>query len=148
MNSMERAQVEVPPIGGLVRCDEPRGSTVIERRAARVLLFRSTGHLSEALALFSLRVSDAVLGDVQATVAGFYDWGELRSYDAKARELSTRWMLAHRHRFDTVRLLVRSPIVAMAVQVANLAFKSSLSATTDPEEFARDVARAASAQRG
>ena len=64
-----------------------------------------------------------------------HDWSGLQRYSSTARAKLTDWMLANRHGFATVHILVSSNIVAMGVNVANLALGGFLHAGTDASAF-------------
>ena len=70
-----------------------------------------------------------------------HDWSGVQSYSSSARTRLTDWMLEHRRGFALVHILVSSNIVAMGVNVANLALGGFLHATTDVVDFAALVER-------
>jgi len=70
-----------------------------------------------------------------------HDWSRLQSYSSSARARLTDWMLEHRRGFTTVHILVSSHIVAMGVNVANLALGGFLHAGTDVAAFTALVER-------
>lgn len=65
-----------------------------------------------------------------------HDWSKLVRYTSSARVRLTDWMMQHRHGFEAVHILVSSNLVAMGVNVANLALGGFLHAGTDPAAFA------------
>jgi hypothetical protein len=68
-----------------------------------------------------------------------HDWSNLENYTSTARQRLTDWTLEHRRSLAAVHILVRSSIVAMGVNVANLALGGFLKAGTDPVAFAEVV---------
>lgn len=65
-----------------------------------------------------------------------HDWSKLVRYTSSARVRLTDWMMQHRRGFEAVHILVSSNLVAMGVNVANLALGGFLHAGTDPAAFA------------
>lgn len=68
-----------------------------------------------------------------------HDWSKLQRYTSSARMKLTDWMMQHRHGFAAVHILVNSNLVAMGVNVANLALGGFLRAGTDAVAFAAVV---------
>jgi hypothetical protein len=68
-----------------------------------------------------------------------HDWSKLQSYTSSARAKLTDWMMEHRQGFASVHILVSSNLVAMGVNVANLALGGFLHAGTDAAAFATVV---------
>lgn len=68
-----------------------------------------------------------------------HDWSQLEHYTSTARQKLTDWTLENRRAIASVHILVRSTIVAMGVNVANLALGGFLKAGTDAEAFASIV---------
>jgi hypothetical protein len=68
-----------------------------------------------------------------------HDWSKLDTSTSTARQRLTDWTLEHRRDLSAVHILVRSSIVAMGVNVANLALGGFLKAGTDTDAFASIV---------
>jgi hypothetical protein len=52
---------------------------------------------------------------------GFHDWEAMENYDGSARQALTSWTFENRALFTGIHILVRSKIVVLGVEVANLA---------------------------
>lgn len=61
----------------------------------------------------------------------FHDWVEMTGYDSLCRKRMTEWSAARVHHYLEVHLAVRSKLVAMGVQVANIALRGMMRAYTD-----------------
>jgi hypothetical protein len=110
------------------------GSLRVRRLGPRSSHFILAGHLDAAL------TRAIIVEGTRLTASGhaiaFHDWSALRTYSTEARQLSTEWTLAQRHNFELMAIYVSSSIVAMGVNVANLALGGFIRATTDAAAFA------------
>lgn len=95
------------------------------------------GILDQALA--DEIINEAARVSSQGAGVVLHDWSNLENYTSTARERLTDWTLEHRRSLAAVHILVRSSIVAMGVNVANLALGGFLKAGTDPVAFAEVV---------
>lgn len=114
-----------------------RGKVTIHSLGPQTSHFVVEGVLDDVLA-------DAITTEGSRISAGgggvaLHDWSRLQSYSSSARSKLTDWMRQHRHGFATVHILVSSSIVAMGVNVANLALGGFLHAGTDAAAFAAAV---------
>jgi hypothetical protein len=71
----------------------------------------------------------------------FHDWMELTGYDSRTRVRLTAWSAAHRNDYQEVHLAVRSRIVAMGVQVANIALGGFMRAHSGTAALEVELAR-------
>ncbi len=85
-----------------------------------VLITRTTGRLSEAMAIAWIEAIDPLFrrGDVLAT---FHDWDSMNSYDSAARQLLTTWLIANTKHVSRAEFLVSSSLVSMGISAANVA---------------------------
>lgn len=129
---------------------DARGTTWVTRRSPAVAVFKTRGYLSETLARFALdrnremvraRAASSLRVDHES-FSGFYDWQEMTGYSSTARAESTSFIVEHRKHFKRVVILTGSPLVAMAVNVANLVVGGFLQATTSRTEFEDRLAQA------
>ncbi len=97
--------------------------------------FILSGHLEMSLTMAIIAEGERLSATGRAIA--FHDWSGLKTYSSEARRLSTDWARAHRHNFALLSILVSSSIVAMGVNVANLALGGFIRATSDPEAFAK-----------
>lgn len=111
------------------------GSLRIHRLGPRSSHFILVGHLEDTLTTAIIAEGERL----SATGHGiaFHDWSGLKTYSSEARRRNTDWALAHRHNFALLSILVSSNIVAMGVNVANLALGGFIRASTDAEAFAK-----------
>ena len=124
-----------------------RGTTFIHRAALRVVHFRTRGYLSDELEYFGRSRNEAILDELIArgekpALQCFYDWSEMTGYSSSARTQSTSFILGRRRQFALVCILFKSPLVAMAINVANLLRGGCVQGTTAREEFAARLKRA------
>lgn len=110
------------------------GALRIRRLGPRSSHFILTGHLETTLT--AAIVAEGARISAGGRAIAFHDWSGLRTYSSEARRLNTEWALAHRHNFELLWILVSSPIVAMGVNVANLALGGFIRASTDASVFA------------
>jgi hypothetical protein len=111
------------------------GSLRVRRLGPRSSHFILVGHLEDTLTNAMLAEGERLSAAGQAIA--FHDWSGLRTYSSEARRINTEWIRAHRHNFTLVSILVSSSIVAMGVNVANLALGGFIRATTDADDFAK-----------
>jgi hypothetical protein len=129
----------MPPTAEVVRYEDARGTLEVQRVDARRAVFVARGHLTAALAE-AIVAEGARLASAGQAVA-LHDWSALTGYDTEARQLCTRFMVAHRRDFADVTILVTSALVAMGVNVANMGLGGFLHATADRVAFAERVGR-------
>jgi hypothetical protein len=118
---------------------DTRGSLTVEHLGVSCSSFVARGHLSEALARVIVVEGERIAREGHAVA--LHDWSALTGYDTAARHLCTAWMRTHRASFDDVTILVSSALVAMGVNVANIALGGFLYATTDRAAFDAAIAR-------
>ena len=114
--------------------EHPKGRLAITPMSANSSLFVLSGQLEDALARGIIDEGSRI--SLRGGAIAFHDWSGLTSYSSEARRLCTDWMLANRKGFERCTILVSSAIVAMGVNVANLALGGFLDAGTDAEAFA------------
>lgn len=114
-----------------------QGSLTLTRFSPNSSLFVLRGVLDADLAAAIIAEGTRISANGEAVA--FHDWSGVRSYSSEARRLSTDWMLANRHNFKAVHILVASSFVAMGVQVANLVLGGFIRATSHPTIFAHEL---------
>jgi hypothetical protein len=71
----------------------------------------------------------------------FHEWMELTGYESRTRVRLTTWSAARRHTFQEVHLAIKSRMVAMGVQVANIALGGFMRAHTGISSLEVELAR-------
>lgn len=102
-------------------CSTSTGKVRVWTLAKNLYVTQGEGHMQDAHAEFL-----EVYGTERIRRSGgelyiFHDWMEMTGYDTKTRYRLTKWSVARRDNYEEVHLAVRSRIVAMGVQVANIA---------------------------
>lgn len=107
-----------------VRVEDGSGRIVVAAVVPGVQVATIWGHFTPTLSR-----AIVVHASEQLTAApfltAFHNWTEMTGYETACREQLTRWAMRHRHD-SKLHLLLRSPIVAMGVTVANLALGNVL----------------------
>ncbi len=109
--------------------------------APNVFVTQGEGHMTDEHCAFIEAYGDARIAGSAGKQNVFHDWMELSGYDTKTRIRLTRWSVAHRHAFEEVHLAVRSRIIAMGVQVANVAVGGMMHAHTGIATLEVELAR-------
>lgn len=110
----------------------PRGSLLAYTLTPTIYVTIVSGHMEKEHA-------DALLAFSEARVSGrrgqklrvFHDWVEMTGYESHCRQRLTTWAVANLDAFDEMHLAQRSKIVAMGVQVANIALGGLIRTHTD-----------------
>ena len=89
--------------------------------APNLYVTQGEGHMTDIHCEFIEAYGEACLRRHPGKYYVFHDWRELTGYDTRTRIRLTAWAVAHRHAYEEVHLAVRSRIIAMGVQVANVA---------------------------
>ena len=100
-----------------------RGTARLWTLASTVYVTTVSGHMDlEHASLFEAYGADRVRlsgGGLHV----FHDWLTMTGYESECRQRLTRWSVKHLDAYAEVHLAVRSKIVAMGVQVANIALR-------------------------
>jgi hypothetical protein len=109
--------------------------------AKNVFVTQGEGHMQDDHCAFI-----EVYGEQRIRRAGgklyvFHDWLDMTGYDSKTRVRLTLWSVAHRNAYEEVHLAVRSRIVAMGVQVANVPLGGFMRAHTGLASLEVELAR-------
>jgi hypothetical protein len=106
-----------------------------ERGVARVWVLtpsvyvtETSGHMEEPHADLFERYGSERIARASGKLTVFHDWIDMKSYESICRIRLTRWSLARLDSYAEVHLGVASKLVAMGVQVANLALGGLLTA--------------------
>lgn len=86
-----------------------------------VFVTKVTGHMDIVLATSLIGALDKWVRRRVRDLHCFHDWAFMDNYDLSARIALTTWTFDHRARFREAHLLVRSKIVELGVEAANLA---------------------------
>lgn len=98
-----------------------RGSFVVWTVTPRIYASRCIGYFEPAHVELFLPYSERVIAAAPGPVQVFHEWTEMTGYDSSCRQKLTGWTLEKRSSFARIHVSVRSKIVAMGVQVANVA---------------------------
>jgi len=80
-----------------------------------------TGHLEDRHVDLFLAYSEDRIRLASGKLAVFHDWLEMTGYDSSCRKRITEWTVKNLAHYAEVHVALRSKIVAMGVQVANIA---------------------------
>jgi hypothetical protein len=89
--------------------------------APSVFVTQGKGHMTDEHCKFIETYGEERIRRHSGKLYVFHDWRELTGYDSMTRVRLTAWSVKHRHSYQEVHLAVRSRIIAMGVQVANVA---------------------------
>lgn len=119
-----------------------------ERGCARVWVIAptlyvtmTTGYMEEAHADLLESYGLERIRKAPGKLTVFHDWFDMTGYESRCRQRLTSWSLARRQHFEEVHLGVRSKLVAMGVQVANLALGGLITAHTDRTKLEHELRR-------
>ncbi|MFO0695880.1 MAG: hypothetical protein U0230_20120 [Polyangiales bacterium] len=76
----------------------------------------------------------------------FHDWLEMGGYESQCRRDLTDWLLHRRDRYAEVHLAVRSKLVAMGVNAANVVLGGALRIHTDRDSLERALLKAVASE--
>lgn len=110
----------------------PKGKAMLWTLAPTVYVTRVSGYMEESHAdlfeRYGLRRIQEARGQ---KIRVFHDWYDMAGYDSRCRQRLTAWSLKHLDVYAEVHLCLRSKIVAMGVQVANIALKGLIRVHSD-----------------
>jgi hypothetical protein len=110
--------------------------------APNVFVTQGEGHMTDEHRLFIEAYGEERIRRYSGKLYVFHDWRELTGYDSMTRVRLTAWSVAHRHAYQEVHLAVRSRIIAMGVQVANVALGGVMRAHSGIVTLEVELARA------
>lgn len=100
----------------------PKGTLRVWSIAPAIFVTRTVGFVEESHAdLFESYGLQCIQQNGGRKIRAFHDWLDMTGYDSKCRTRLTAWSRRHLGDFEEVHMAVRSKIVAMGVQLANLA---------------------------
>jgi hypothetical protein len=107
-----------------------------------VFVTQGEGHMTDDHCSFIVQYGEERIKRYSGKLYVFHDWLEMTGYDSRTRIRLTAWSVAHRHLYEEVHLAVRSRIIAMGVQVANVAVGGIMRAHTGIATLEVELARA------
>ncbi len=116
-----------------------RGELRIRAPVKGLLIVRFSGDFTDEFAATCTEVTLRATADVEKYTV-FHDWEGMETYETASRVRLTSLAQLHKHKLEAVHLLVRSPAVAIGVQVANLVVKI-LTPYTDRALFEASLSR-------
>lgn len=112
--------------------ETPRGSLLAYTLTPTIYVTIVSGHMETAHADALLAFSEArVRGRRDQKLRVFHDWVEMTGYESQCRQRLTNWAVNNLDAFAEMHLAQRSKIVAMGVQVANIALGGLIRTYTD-----------------
>jgi hypothetical protein len=102
-----------------------------------IFVTRMSGHMDMPLTTSFITLLDSWLARRSHDLSAFHDWAQMNNYDLSARVALTRWTLTHRPAFREAHLLVRSKIVELGVEAANLTLGRFMTTHRDLPTFER-----------
>ncbi|HEY6880502.1 MAG TPA: hypothetical protein VI299_20905 [Polyangiales bacterium] len=119
-----------------------RGRARLSSIAPGVYMTCTTGHMEEVHAeLFESYGRDRIREAAGSKLTVFHDWFDMTGYDPRCRARLTSWSLANLEHYQEAHFGVRSKIVAMGVQVANMALRGFMCAHTSRARFDLETER-------
>ena len=110
-----------------------RGTLMLWTLAPTVYVTQVSGHLESAHVDLLFAYSEPLVRAAQRPIEVFHEWTAMTGYDAICRSRITTWAVERRSAFGRVHVAVRSKLVAMGVQVANLAIGNIAAYKSVPE---------------
>ena len=107
-----------------------------------VFVTQGEGHMTDEHCSFIVGYGEERIRQHDGKLYVFHDWLEMTGYDSRTRMRLTAWSVAHRQAYQEVHLAVRSRIIAMGVQVANVAVGGIMRAHTGIAALEVELARA------
>ncbi|HEY6878635.1 MAG TPA: hypothetical protein VI299_11485 [Polyangiales bacterium] len=120
-----------------------RGCARLWVLAPDVYVTFATGYMEEPHAvLFESFGADRIKKASGGKLTVFHDWLDMTGYDSRCRARLTSWSIANLDHYDAAHFGVRSKIVAMGVQVANMALRGFICAHTSRPKLEAELRRA------
>ncbi len=98
-----------------------QGTARLWALAPTVYVTSVTGHMGDAHAVLFERFAEKRIREAGGKLNVFHDWIGMTGYESRCRQRMTQWSVANLGAYDEVHMVLRSRLVAMGVQVANLA---------------------------
>jgi hypothetical protein len=99
--------------------------------APTVYVTQVEGHMDESHAALFESYGAARIAGSSKPLCVFHDWLEMTGYDSLCRKRMTEWSVARLSSYGEVHIAVRSKLVAMGIQVANIALRGLMRAYGD-----------------
>jgi hypothetical protein len=113
-----------------VELDTPSGRVRFWALTPALYVSRVTGHMQDEHAEAFVEYAEERLLRTAGKLSVFHDWMGMTGYESSCRQRLTSWSLAHLDRYDEVHIAQKSKLVAMGVQVANIALGGKISVHT------------------
>lgn len=111
-----------------------KGTMVLRWTERGVIGISVQGHGDRGLVPMAVRRTDALLS-AHGSLALYYDFWHMPTYDSEMRSEWTAWASQHRPQVTGLHVLQRSKFVAMGVSVANLALGGLIRSYTERRPF-------------
>jgi hypothetical protein len=119
-----------------------RGSARLWVLAPTVYVTSVTGHMEDVHADLFESYGLERIRKAPGKLVVFHDWFDMTGYESRCRTRLTSWSVKRIEHYEEVHLGVRSKLVAMGVQVANIALRGLITAHSDRAKLEVELRRA------
>jgi hypothetical protein len=102
------------------------GSAHLWRLADTVYVTRVSGSMTDEHADLFVSYGELMVAHSGGSIQVFHDWLDMTGYTSASRKRLTEWSLAHLGEYQQVHISLRSKLVGMGVQVANIALRGQI----------------------
>ncbi len=120
----------------------PRGEVRAYALTPRVYVTVATGHLEAPGAQLIVDYGNDRIRAATGKLYVFHDWLDMTGYESSCRQQLTAWTAETRGSLAELHIAFRSKLVAMGVQVANLALGGLIRMHEDRSSLERELRRA------
>ncbi len=125
-----------------------RGTARLWALTPTVYVTSVVGHMEVAHGDLFVRFAEKRIREANGKVNVFHDWIEMTGYESRSRQRLTAWSLANLDAYSEVHLALRSKLVAMGVQVANIALGGKIRVCTTRVRLEVELRQALKASEG
>lgn len=90
---------------------------------ANIYVTEVSGHMTPDHARLFIQYADMKIAQSPSGWSVFHDWLDMTGYDSICRKELTSWSVSHLDAYTDVHVALRSKLVGMGVQVANIALR-------------------------
>lgn len=111
--------------------DTDDGSTRAWRLADTIYVTRHVGTMTCDHAEVIITYAELMMSRRAGKLDVFHDWLDMTGYTSDCRKRLTEWSIAHLDVYGQIHIALRSKLVAMGVQVANIALGGAINVHPD-----------------
>jgi hypothetical protein len=126
--------------GGKIRISDDRGQLEVWIPRSSMIVFRFDGYASPAFGPAQIEIASRSLTRAPKLEI-FNDWYGVTSYDVGLRKAVTDWAQMHLKQL-VIHCLIRSPLIAMGLEVSRLTLGAEIYPMTDKRVFEQKLERA------